>query len=756
MFAGKRLVLVAQSILCKLLLVSGLHFTACAPQGAGKPEVSMLDRWAQKPVLASCLVDDMEGEGRWVVREGHPELDYTRENVHQGRQALRQRLSLVDSTQIQDPANRTAWNSFYGEQGGMTCVALEFDRPQDWSQWNRISLWVYIHPSKNPNVSFALDLVSTTPDGTLTPSRETNLDIPQGRWVQVLWEIDYYPRDSILRFEICQTCTGYDRETGEQYVTIDFDDLELQKVEADHYEGWDLPAGEIVFSHVGYRPADKKVALAAAGEANTFSLLNRRGKKVWESEVQWVQQKGNRFAILDFSAFQQPGKYTIHYGNAVSQSFTIGEEIWQQPLKAAVNFYYHQRCGYPVEGIHGVCHQDVLGFYGDEIKPVNGGWHDAGDLSQGAWRTAYACYALLEAGETEEAAWGVDWLLKTRFTDGRHMSWSTVRMYTDGEVGTPDDVMSPAVYNPWELFLTSAVFSKAGKEKAAVEDWEAAQRASTWEEANYLEASWGAVASALLYERHGQIRYRDAALLFAHLLFRCQEQDFVDGIPYAGYFYSNTRRQGLVQDHHAAFNEAPMLALSELSRVFPGQSAPWKEAARLYLDAYLKPGSQLSAPYHLLPAGIFRRADMRTPDDLAQYEAGTQINEHYAIRTFPIWKDHVFHGATNFHLSQAWALAAAAKLLEDQEAMNLVQEQLEWTLGRNPFGASLMYGVGYNYAPNFVYSTKNVKGAIPVGVDCFHRDEPFWNGTANATSHEVWVEPVSRFVGTLATYLSNQ
>ena len=742
----KALALVAQTLLC----------VACVSQGAQERDASMLDRWAQKPVLASCLVDDMEEEGRWVVREGSPELDYTRENVHQGRQALRQRVSLVDSTQIENPANRTPWNSFCGEQGGWTCVALEFDRPQDWSQWNRISLWVYIHPSRNPNVSFALDLVTTTPDGTLTPSRETNLDIPQGRWVQVLWEIDYYPRDSVLRFEICQTCTGYDRKIGEPYVTIDFDSLELQKVEADHCEGWDLPAGEIVFSHVGYRPADKKVALAAAGDEKTFSLLNRRGKAVWEGDVQWVQQKGNSFASLDFSAFQQPGTYTIRYGNAVSQSFTIGENIWEQPLKAAVNFYYHQRCGYPIEGIHGVCHQDVMGFYGDEIKPVNGGWHDAGDLSQGAWRTAYACYALLEAGETEEAAWGIDWLLKTRFADGRHMSWSTVRMYTDGKVGTPDDVMSPAVYNPWELFLTSAVFSKAGKEKAAVEDWEAAQRASTWEEANYLEASWGAVASARLYERSGEERFREAALHFAQLLLHCQEQDFVEGIPYAGYFYTNTHRQSLVQDHHAAFNEAPMLALSELSRVFPELSAPWKEAARLYLDAYLKPGSRISAPYHLLPAGIFRRADMLTPDDLEQYEAGTQLNEHYAIRTFPIWKNHVFHGATNFHLSQAWALASAAKLLEDREAMHLVQEQLEWTLGRNPFGASLMYGVGYNYAPNFVYCTKNVKGAIPVGVDCFHRDEPFWNGTANATSHEVWVEPVSRFVGTLATYLSNQ
>ena len=721
------------------------------------PERSMLDRWAQKPVLASCLVDDMEGDGRWVVREGRPQLEYTRENVHRGRQALRQRVSLVDSVQIQEPANRTPWNSFCGEQGGWTCVALEFDQPQDWREWNRISLWVYIHPSRNPNVSFSLDLVTTTPDGTLTSSRETNLDIPQGRWVQVLWEIDYFKRDSVLRFELCQTCTGYDREIGEPYVTLDFDSLELQQVEADHYEGWDIPADAIVFSHVGYRPADKKVALAAAGDARQFALLNWRGKAVWKGEVQEARNKGNSFASLDFSAFQKPGTYTIRYGNAVSQAFAIGEDIWRQPLKAAVNFYYHQRCGYPVEGIHGVCHQDVLGFYGDEKKPVNGGWHDAGDLSQGAWRTAYACYALLEAGEREEAAWGVDWLLKTRFADGRHMSWSTVRMYTDGEVGTMDDVVSPAEYVPWELFLTSAVFSRAGEEKAAVEDWEAAMKKTpAWGEANYLEASWGAVASALLYERDGQIRYRDAALLFAQLLFRCQEQEFVDGLPYAGYFYTSTQRRTLVQDFHTAFQEAPMLALSELNRVFPELSAPLKAAARLYLDAYLKPGSRISAPYHLLPAGIFRRADMQTPDDLEQYEAGTQINENYAIRTFPIWKNHVFHGATNVQLSLAWALALAARLLEDQEAMNLVQEQLEWTLGRNPFGSSLMYGVGYNYAPNFVYCTRNVTGAIPVGMDCLHNDEPFWNGTANATSHEVWVEPVSRFVGTLATYLSTQ
>ena len=384
----------------------------------------MLERWAQKPVLASCMVEDMEEEGRWVVRKGSPQLEYTRENVHKGRQALRLRASLVDSTQLKNPANRTPWNSFCGEQGGETCVALEFEEPRDWREWNRLSLWVYIHPSRNPHVSFALALLSSTPDGTLTPSRETNLDLPQGRWVQVLWEIDYFPRDSVRGLEICQTCTGYDPEMGEPYVTIDFDSLELQKVVPDHYEGWDIPEGEVLVPHVGYRPGDSKRALAAATDAPSFQLLDKRGKVVYEGTPELIENKGIRYARLCFSSWTRPGSYTLRYGNASSLPFTIAGKVWKEPLAAAVNFYYHQRCGYPVEGIHGVCHQDVLGFYGHEVKPVNGGWHDAGDLSQGAWRTAYACFALQEALKTDafpeltsslkkEAAWGVDWLLKT-------------------------------------------------------------------------------------------------------------------------------------------------------------------------------------------------------------------------------------------------------------------------------------------------------------------------------------------------------
>ena len=162
---------------------------------------SMLARWAKKEVKESLLLDDMEQEGRWKVLRGKPELSYTRENCKDGLQALRHRISLVDRERL--AAFRTPWGTFRGEQGGWTSVALEFDRPQDWRPWNRLSLWVYIHPSRNPNVSFALDLVTDVPDGILTPGRETNVDIPQGKWVQVLWEIDALPRERVLRLEFC-------------------------------------------------------------------------------------------------------------------------------------------------------------------------------------------------------------------------------------------------------------------------------------------------------------------------------------------------------------------------------------------------------------------------------------------------------------------------------------------------------------------------------------------------------------------------
>ncbi len=687
---------------------------------------SMLERWAAKPVLDSLLLDDMEGPMRWRVLEGTPRIRLVPAPARDGRQVLRLESSLRDTVHM--AGNRTPWGSFKGEQGGYNGISLDFAQPQDWSAYNRLSLWVYIHPTDTKVVPLALLIRNEgTQDDVRTPSRETDFDLVPGQWQQLLWEIDYYPRERITQVEIGQTLIGCESGAGE--VTIDLDRLELQKVTPDHYEGWEIPRGEIATAHTGYRPRDPKRALARALEEPAFSLLDENGREVFSAPVQRVSNKGIDFALLDFSRFSTPGTYTLRYGDARSHPFPIGRDVWLDPLFSALNFFYCQRCGYPVEGIHGTCHQDTQGFHDGRTCPANGGWHDAGDLSQGWWRSGMSVYAWLRALDVtegtlhrriaEEAAWGLDYLQRVRFGDGYHVTWTMNRIYSDNQAGTLDDVRVPAQFIPWENYLGVAAFLEAAAredfrarkeslEAAAREDWEATIKAGRWTGLSLEELSWGATASALMYARFAEPEQREAALRYAALLLE-------------------RLQQAPPRYYHSAFEEAPMLALRQLARVFPEEAAPWKEAARRYLDGFIKPGSRLAAPYDLLPMGI--------------------------DRTFPRWMEHIFHGSTIVDLSFAWAVAEASALLDDGEGMYLVQEQLEWTLGRNPFGSSLMYGVGYNYAPNFVYCTHHSVGAIPVGVDSFHEDQPFWNGTANACSHEVWVEPANRFVGALATFL---
>jgi hypothetical protein len=173
----------------------------------------------------------------------------------------------------------------------------------------------------------------------------------------------------------------------------------------------------------------------------------------------------------------------------------------------------------------------------------------------------------------------------------------------------------------------------------------------------------------------------------------------------------------------------------------------------------MKRGSQIAAPYYLLPNSVWKESEIMAEKDpeiredmLRQYKDGTRLSNEYALRTFPIYRDDLFHGNTNIHLSGTWALAEASRLRNDTAGMNLVGKQLQWVMGNNPFGQSLMYGVGYNFAPHFAYCLKDVVGSLPVGMDCMSGDMPHWSATNTATSKEIWVEPVNRFLGAVSVY----
>jgi hypothetical protein len=561
-------------------------------------------------------------------------------------------------------------------------------------------------------------------------------------------------------------------------------------VDADQYEGWEVAKEKFAFNHVGYRPDDRKTAMAGKEAGDTFQLVDSQGKVVYDGQVRVIQNEQGIFRMIDFSDFEETGEFRLRSGSLESRPFPVDTDIWQQPLFKAINFFFCERCGYSVPGIHLECHKDWQGFRGDTIKIINGGWHDAGDLSQGSWRTAMSTYSMMlnlenleKAGGQadladrirEEIAWGLEWLLKTRFGDGYHMSFSVMRIYTDNQVGTIDDVVTPARNIPWENFLAAAVQCKAAgmlKEShpvlaenslaAALEDWEAAVASrERWDEADYREAAWGATSSILLGRMTGDEKYKEHAIRFGGLLTTCQEQRFIDGIPITGYFYTGTDRNRVVHNHHAAFEEAPLIALSMLCREFPDHQdwIQWYAAAVLHSEFFMKRGSRISAPFDLLPNSVWKRSEILAIEDeqrqremMRQFNEGTRLNEDYVLRTFPIYRDNLFHGNTNIHMSSTWALAEASSLRKDADGFQLVKKQLEWVFGANPFGQSLMYGMGYDFAPHFAYCLKNIVGSLPVGMDCLTDDQPYWSATNNATHKEIWVEPVNRFLGALSVY----
>ena len=89
----------------------------------------------------------------------------------------------------------------------------------------------------------------------------------------------------------------------------------------------------------------------------------------------------------------------------------------------------------------------------------------------------------------------------------------------------------------------------------------------------------------------------------------------------------------------------------------------------------------------------------------------------------------------------------AAHLRGDLPAAQLAQEQMEWVVGRNPFGQSMMWGEGHDYTPLDTPSSGDMVGALPVGIQTRGDvDVPYWPAQTTWTYKEVWVHPVASWL----------
>jgi hypothetical protein len=745
-------------------------------------------RWLKKKVLDSKVLDSMEDISTWSF-QGDGDMALADSPVKDGKHSLRIRS-------IQN----------IGKVGGAgeweDLIAVRKFPSEDWSHFNRISIWVFPDVIGAPAISASLVLhnqgAHVLPDH-YNEGRHESIILQNHEWNHVVWEITPLSREKVTELEFAYSLPKMLPDPGDQTILY-IDQLELQTVGPDHVEGWDVAKGKIAFSHAGYTAGATKTAIASDLDAHEFSVVEQgTGKVVLTKKVEQQDTSLGRYSVLDFSELQTSGHYILRAGDAATRSFEIGPEAWRESIWKAINFMYSERCGTVIPGIHAICHTDDYTIHGDKRIIVNGGYHDAGDLSA-TGNTPGMAYALFSLAERlrqqgtdpqlrdrliEEGIWGLRWVLKTSFGDGFRSTGQLISYWTNGIIGDADDRSGQAVNNPEWNFRVAAVEALAArilKEsnqelairslRTAEQDWnyavEGLQSAPPLSEVygaqDELERiCFGAIASIDLYRATGEQKYADEAFKLGDLIMQSQEQKLQPwSIPMTGYFYTSPKRENLFHRFHIGQEEEPIVALAHLCETFPNHSEwmNWYSAIVLHSKYYQQVAAKVDEPYGVLPAAVYKLSEAKlipeeknwTPlraadrDSYAlQVRRGVPLGGEYYLRRFPVWFD--FRGNSSVLLSEAKALSTAGQLRGDLAAEDLAQKQAEWLLGRNPFSASIMYGEGYDWTPLYSVRSGQMVGALPVGIETKeYNDEPYWPNQICWTYKEVWTQPVGEWI----------
>ncbi|MCW3463141.1 glycoside hydrolase family 9 protein [Chitinophaga nivalis] len=207
------------------------------------------------------------------------------------------------------------------------------------------------------------------------------------------------------------------------------------------------PTTWIRINQLGYLPGGSKVAVWATQHDTlpaTFQLVNAvTGQVVFTGRSGAAYGRYGPFsqtARLNFSGYTPEGQYYLRAGATASPVFRIGDHVYDGTADFLLRYLRQQRCGYN-PFLKDSCHtHDGYTMYGPMPDSthidVTGGWHDASDYLQYVTTSANAAWHLLAACRDfpevfadqftangmpgsnqvkdvlDEARWGLDWLLK--------------------------------------------------------------------------------------------------------------------------------------------------------------------------------------------------------------------------------------------------------------------------------------------------------------------------------------------------------
>ena len=764
----------------------------------------------KKEVLSSQPLTETDGTNGWT-HSGAGSMAFSNEKSTSGKGSIR--LTFPTDTgkravgSPSDPDYATYGNS------GITYHV----NGQNWEKYNRIVFSIYPDCDGarivNMNLTFTNDN-STAKEGYNPPSGSHLINLVNKTWNHCFLDIDECQRDKVMSIHFDTALKGKDRTTGDSAIYY-IDNIQLQQIKAPgKVSGWTPAEDAIIYSTTGYTTNSQKTALVHSllcNQQTAFQLINSATKEVaYEDALQREQTTIGEFGVIDFTAFNQPGDYQLKVGKILTPTFRIDEKLWDNSLWRVLNFLFCQRCGHPVPSKHAACHTDLFSKHDGKSISYSGGWHDAGDLSQRTLQTGDVTFALLEAYNRlktgniplaarllEEAEWGIEFILKNRYGDGYRASSMGLLIWQDGILNTKDDIHSVRVQNmAFDNFLYAGYEAYAAMTierdpmlqehlwKIAEEDFSFAiekfrkdgfdsfkqmyEHSYNTSESQYMATiSWSA---SMLYKLTGKSCYAETAAEAIRYVLDCQRTEpLKDKDKTRGFFYRNPSRKSIVHYIHQSREQVYMQAMTllcETQQQHPDYQK-WVNSIQLYGN-YLKSLMKYTQPYGMIPSGVYHAEEYKdstsfyalhlfppsNAQDLytEQVKRGVKLDKEHYLKRFPVWFS-IFNGNTAIHLSTGKSAAICGNFLKDEELLGIGREQLYWTVGKNPFGQSLIYGEGYNYPQMNSFSSGEMTGEMPVGIRTLGNDDiPYWPQTNNACYKEVWVTSAGKWLSLIAEY----
>ena len=165
---------------------------------------------------------------------------------------------------------------------------------------------------------------------------------------------------------------------------------------------------KVFIDQCGYLPGAEKKLTIRCEQPMKFEVLRSDGAGVYGgvADVRIDNKAAGEIDYVgDFSAVTAPGLYYVRTeDNCESEVFAVGEDVYDDVFRKAMDFFYLQRCGMdlPKEACglfaHPACHTGIgRTLDGSDTRDVTGGWHDAGDYGRyvgpGAMAVAQLLYA---------------------------------------------------------------------------------------------------------------------------------------------------------------------------------------------------------------------------------------------------------------------------------------------------------------------------------------------------------------------------